>query len=137
MLTQRAPQLRDAILNGTPMELPDDMGIYLAVFPERKRTRILPPMVEGDLRTGGATLLCDLMHYPFALVLVLAGREQARVTGADIGAMLKQAPDEVASGLNLSTPIARCNTVFPGDYRSLAQLNADIAASSASEPTSE
>jgi hypothetical protein len=137
MLTKRAPQLTDAILTGTPMELPDDMGVYLAVFPERKRTRILPPMVEGDLRTGGATLLCDLRHYPFALVLVLAGREHARVTGADIGGMLKQSPDEVATGLHLSTPIARCNTVFPGDYRSLAQLNADIIASSGDQPTDQ
>jgi hypothetical protein len=134
-LTQRAPQLIDGILAGTPMEVPEDMGIYLAVFPERKRSRILPPMVEGHLSSRTATLLCDLMHYPFAIVLVLAGREPARVTGADIGGMLKQSPDEVATGFHLSTPIARCHTVFPGDYRSLAQLNADIAASTTAGST--
>jgi hypothetical protein len=135
LLMQRAPQLIDAILAGTPMKLPEEMGLYLAVFPERRRGRILPPMIEGDLVSGGATLLCDFMHYPFALVLVLAGREYARVTGADIGGWLEQSPDEAAKGFHLSTPIARCHTIFPGDYRSLAQLNADIAASSTAVST--
>jgi hypothetical protein len=132
-LTRRAPELVEAILVGTRIELPEDMGIYLAVYPERKRTRILPPMMYAYLSGGGATLLCDLMHYPFALVLVLAGREHARVTGADIGGMLKQSPDDKATGFLLNTPIARYHTPFPGDYRSLAQLSADIEASSGIE----
>jgi len=129
-LTRIAPQVKDAILSGATAELPDDMGVYMAVFPERKRGRILPPMAEADIASKTVTLLCDFMHYPFAFVLVLAGREHARVTGADIGGMLMQSPDEVATGFHLSTPIARCHTVFPGDYRSRAELEADIAASS-------
>jgi hypothetical protein len=130
-LTRLAPQVKNALLAGTTTELPEDMGVYLAVFPERKRGRILPPMAEADLATRTVALLCDFMHYPFAFVLVLAGREHARVTGADVGWMLKHSADEMVPGFHLSTPIARCHTVFPGDYRSLAHLNADIAAASA------
>jgi hypothetical protein len=123
-LTSVAPALRDAILNGTPGTLPPDMGIFMALFPERTRGRILSPMAEIDLASGRVVLLCDLMHYPFAFVLVLAGRECARVTGADIGAMLEHGADVKETGLKMLVPIARCHTVFPGDYRSLGELRA-------------
>lgn len=55
-------------------------------------------------------------------ITVLASREHTRVTGADVGWMLNHPADEGVRGFRLSTPIARCHTAFPGDYRSLAQL---------------
>lgn len=123
-LTRSAPELREVILAGRPGKMPADMGIFMALFPERTRGRILPPMVEVDLASRKAVVLCDLMHYPFAFVLVLAGRGYARLTGADIGWMLEVDPDRHATGMRLRTPIARCHTVFPGDYRSLGEMRA-------------
>jgi hypothetical protein len=132
-LTRGAPQVRDAILSGSPAEMPDGMGVFLALFPDRTRGRILSPMAEVDLASGEMVILCDYMHYPFAVVLVLAGVEHARVTGADIGWMLTHRPDEVGTGLRLHTPIARCHTPFPGDYRSLGQLRAESTLGSSEE----
>lgn len=134
-LTRRAPLLKDALLAGTQAELPEDMGVFLALFPDRNHGRILPPMAEIDVASHEVALLCDFIHYPFAFVLVLAGREHARVTGADVSWMLRYPEHEMVTGFYLHTPIARCHTVFPGDYRSLAQLRADIAASSSPRTT--
>lgn len=126
MLTDRYPQLRKVLLEDAVMENPSDLSIRLGLCaPVAGLTA--GPSVHVDLENEAWRWIAVAAHPPFAFEVELAVSENWVESSplCDITNSLSLA-EKSKGNLELTAPVVFANTMFPGDWRTLAQVEGGL-----------
>lgn len=122
-LAGRYPAIRRMILERTPEPLPAGMSIGLTVYLS-PRSRISAPMMIVDTNRAMWRWTIELAHAPLASLLVITSGGNAPAHTWDISEYTQIAPD-VSMGVDGDLEIGFGNTLYPGDYRTKAAVDAE------------
>jgi len=120
----RNPGLAEFVLEPGRTGLPAGYDLYLALYRGPKSRQA---GVSGRLNTetGAMTLLTEIAHPPFAYLLSIEEDEPALKAGK-VTPLVNCGPDDVVD-LDLELQVGFGHTIYPGDLRSRAQIDAEAA----------
>jgi hypothetical protein len=122
-LAGRYPAIRRIILGSTTEPLPDGMSLGLTVYLST-RSRISAPMLSLDTSRPMWRWTIEIAHAPLASLLVISSGGSAPRHVWDISAYTQIAPDTRAP-VEGDVELGFGNTLYPGDYRTKASVDAD------------
>jgi hypothetical protein len=124
-LAGRYPAIRRIILDGATEPLPAGLSLGLTVFLS-SRSRFSAPMMTLDTGRSMWRWTIEIAHAPLASLLVVASGGDAPAHVWDISQYTQIAP-ETRAHVEGDLEIGFGNTLYPGDYRSKAGVEADAA----------
>lgn len=124
-LAGRYPAIRRMILEPTTEALPEGMSLGLTAYLST-RSRFSAPMLLVDVANELWRWTIEIAHAPLAFLLVIKSNREARPHTWDISEYTRIAPD-VGLPVEGDLELGFGNTLYPGDYRTKAAVDADAA----------
>lgn len=124
-LAKQHPELVDSVLNGTPVELPDQMSIGMVLCPGPLGSSS-GPMLHIDSRAQRWRWFTELAHPPLGFEFVLASSESAPYTPVTEIQDLLQLDEQTTADISGDLCVGLKNTGFPGDWRTRAQVEGGL-----------
>jgi hypothetical protein len=109
----RFPRVREILLRGTPLPLPDNMRLRLAIV-TGSRIRLVPIHAQVDTATGESTMFIELAAPPLAWLLEIGPDLPGRPL--EVSDWTLVAPGECRS-LSITTTLGSTINSVPADYR--------------------
>lgn len=128
IISEKHRKLREYVLDKTNSTFPKDkyrLGMYLFLDGTQRRVPI-----SGQLKTGNGVkpiieILSEIATYPVGFVLYFNPKNDLKMPCLDITALCECGYQEECK-VELPLPVYQCNTLFPTDFRSKAEIERNI-----------